>query len=192
MPTEIQWTDETWNPVTGCTRVSPGCAHCYIERTPPFRMAGRTFARVGNEETTGVIMHENRLEQPLHWRKPRRVFVCSLADLFHESVPFEYVDRVFAVIEQSPQHVFQVLTKRPERMRDYFASRTRLATDSSALKSADPVLYLDVPQLWLGVSIENARDCIPDSGSRPPRGVESRTCVSPIPSGLPSELSWRP
>lgn len=151
---KIEWTDATWNPVTGCTRVSAGCAHCYIERTPPFRMEGRRFDAKGS---TGVRLHPERLEQPLRWRKPRRVFVNSLSDLFHDDVPFEYVDRVFAVIEQSPDHTFQVLTKRPERMRDYFASRTKSPTDNSALKSADPVLYLDVPQLWLGVSIENAR-----------------------------------
>jgi protein gp37 len=104
-----------------------------------------------------VQLHPERLDQPLRWRRPRRVFVCSMADLFHELVPFEFIDLVFGVIERCPQHTFQVLTKRPERMRDYFASRTRSPLDNSALKSCDPILYQDVPQLWLGVSIENTR-----------------------------------
>src|SRR5690606_3229296 len=89
--TKIQWTEATWNPTTGCTKVSAGCAQCYIERTPPFRMAGRKFVK-GH---IPIVFHENRLEQPLKWRKPRRVFVNSLSDLFHEDVPDEFIRRVF-------------------------------------------------------------------------------------------------
>jgi hypothetical protein len=105
-------------PVTGCTRVSPGCANCYIERTPPFRMAGRRFEIVGQESTTGVTLHPDRLEQPLHWRKPRRVFVCSLATsstTTSRRVPARRVRDDGLPSE----HVFQVLTKRPERMRAF-------------------------------------------------------------------------
>lgn len=116
--TGIQWTDATWNPVTGCTRVSEGCRNCYIERTPPFRMAGRHFVN----GTTGVQLHPDRLEQPLRWKKPRRIFVNSLSDLFHEAVPDEFITAVFGVMAAAPQHTFQVLTKRPERMRAWFSS----------------------------------------------------------------------
>lgn len=95
--THIQWTDATWNIVTGCTRISDGCTHCYIERTPPFRIQGRSFDGPQIGATTGVQLHPDRLGWPLHWRKPRRIFVCSLADLFHEQVPDEFIARAFAV-----------------------------------------------------------------------------------------------
>lgn len=152
----IEWTDEVWNPVTGCTRVSPGCAHCYIERTPPFRMQGRRFARVGNEETTGVRLHPERLEVPLRTRKPTTWFVNSLSDLFHEDVPYEYVRDVFNVMRRcdgglvaatgrrEPAHTFQVLTKRPERALELWRDRKLGFVDWP-------------PHVWLGVSIENAR-----------------------------------
>src|SRR5688500_5998333 len=115
---KIQWTETTWNILSGCTRVSDGCDHCYIERTPPFRMAGRRFDKPGIGGTTGVKLHPERLEQPLHWRKPRRVFVNSLADLFHEDVPAEFIAKAFAVMRATPQHTYQLLTKRHARMRN--------------------------------------------------------------------------
>lgn len=134
----IQWTDATWNPTTGCTKVSPGCANCYITRTPPFRIAGRRFDRSG---TTGVELHPDRLDAPLSWRKPRRVFVNSLSDLFHESIDFAFIDRVFDVMARTPQHTYQILTKRAERMRDY-----------SWLPS-----FVVLPHVWMGASVENRR-----------------------------------
>src|SRR5947209_1267587 len=106
----IEWTDATWNVVTGCTKISPGCAHCYIDRTPPFRMAGRKFEK-GH---IPLILHEDRLEKPLHWKKPRRIFVNSLSDLFHKDVPNDFISRVFAVMALANWHTYQVLTKRPE------------------------------------------------------------------------------
>lgn len=117
---QIEWTDATWNPATGCTKISPGCAHCYIDRTPAFRIAGRKFVK-GH---IPLQLHPDRLDKPLHWRRPRMVFVNSLSDLFHKDVPFDFVDRVFAVMALCPQHTFQILTKRPERMAEYFSSRT--------------------------------------------------------------------
>lgn len=114
--TEIAWCDATWNPTSGCTRVSEGCRHCYIDRTPPFRMNGRKFVH----GTTGVQLHPDRLAQPLKWKTPRRIFVNSLSDLFHEDVPDAFIDRVFAVMGLAHQHTFQILTKRPERMRTWF------------------------------------------------------------------------
>jgi protein gp37 len=148
--TKIEWADATWSPVTGCSKVSPGCANCYIERTPPFRIEGRRFERVGTEETTGVRLHPDRLDQPLHWRKPRRVFVCSMADLFHEQVPSDYIRDVFSTMARCLQHTFQVLTKRPERMRQLFplfANRW-----AHYWWGGWPL-----PNVWVGVSIENAR-----------------------------------
>ena len=154
--TAIEWTHapgrrgETWNPVTGCTRVSPGCARCYIERTTAFRIAGRRFERVGNEETTGVVLHPERLDQPLRWQRPRLVFVNSLSDLFHEEVPDSFVWRVFETMRVARQHTFQVLTKRPERAKifisNYVTVGSRVSLDEFPL-----------PNVWLGVSIENSR-----------------------------------
>src|SRR5512138_537500 len=128
--TSIQWTDRTWNPVTGCTKVSAGCKYCYAERVFPRAYSrdrvpiiknGRdpdpaNDAHFRSRQFTDVRCHEGRLEQPLHWRKPQRVFVNSMSDLFHEDVPFEFIDQVFAVMKKASVHTFQILTKRPERM----------------------------------------------------------------------------
>ena len=126
--TGIEWTDSTWNPFIGCSRVSEGCRHCYAER-----LAGRFSAKTegvyagttktvnGLQVWTGEINRApaETLLKPLHWRAPRRIFVNSMSDLFHENVPDGWIDQVFAVMALCPQHVFQVLTKRPERMRAY-------------------------------------------------------------------------
>jgi protein gp37 len=159
----IEWTDETWNPVIGCTRVSPGCDHCYIERTPPFRMAGNRFLLDGEPShavgsTTGVMVRPDRLATPLRWRKPRRVFVNSLSDLFHARVSDEFIAEVWAVMGVTPWHTYQVLTKRPGRM------RAMLSRDSwfDAVERAAERLDLDaaripdgpLPNVWGGVSVE--------------------------------------
>jgi protein gp37 len=156
---QIQWTDATWNPITGCTKVSPGCAHCYIERTPAFRIHGRAFVR----GATDLRLHDNRLEQPLHWRKPRRVFVNSLSDIFHADVPDAFIDRIFAVMALSQRHTFQILTKRPERLRAYFADPHALSFRWSVeceglgwtLTDAAIRALWPLPNVWLGVSVEN-------------------------------------
>ncbi len=125
--TKIEWTDATWNPVRGCSRVSPGCQHCYAER-----MARRSDRPGGAYEGLTVLAHDGprwngkvrlvpeKLDEPLRWRKPRMVFVNSMSDLFHEDIPNEFIAAVFGVMAASPQHTFQVLTKRAERMRDWF------------------------------------------------------------------------
>src|SRR3990167_5970484 len=121
MSTKIEWTDETWNPVTGCTKVSQGCKNCYAERLWP-KVSAAEAKREGWDKPRAfpdVRCHPERLEAPLHWKKPRRIFVNSMSDLFHEDVPFIFIDRVFAVMALCPQHTFQILTKRPERMREY-------------------------------------------------------------------------
>ena len=155
--TGIEWTDVTWNPVTGCRKVSPGCQHCYAE----------TFARRGMGPWKGrrfedVRTHADRLDAPLRWRKPRRVFVNSMSDLFHEDVPDDFIDRVFAVMLLARRHTFQVLTKRPERMRSYVRPGARLRVTVEAGRLADdgrgslsePIAW-PLPNVWLGVSCED-------------------------------------
>lgn len=103
----IEWTDATWNPVTGCTKVSPGCKYCYAERLTK---------RFGQQRFSDIVLHPDRLELPLRWRAPKMVFVNSMSDLFHERVPFEFIDSVFEVVRRASHHTFQVLTKRPDRL----------------------------------------------------------------------------
>lgn len=139
----IEWTDATWNPTTGCTKVSPGCANCYIAGTPPFRMAGRKFDEKGH---IPIKFHSQRLSQPLRWRKTRLVFVNSLSDLFHEDIPDAFVVRVYGVMVAAYWHVFQVLTKRPERRRQLLSSpefREAVAAEAARqinmLRGKDPL-----------------------------------------------------
>lgn len=133
--TGISWTDSTWNPVTGCTKVSPGCAHCYAEALFQRPYPGRAF--------TDVRVHADRLDQPYSWRRPRRVFVNSMSDMFHESIRDRDIARIFQTMELTPRHSYQVLTKRPERMRDFMRAHWRAAERS--------------PNVWLGVSVEDQR-----------------------------------
>lgn len=129
----IEWTDSTWNPITGCTLVSEGCRHCYAAQLAATRLQNhpsrKGLARVnaaGEAKFTGEVrLNEQWLDQPLRWRRPRRIFVVAHGDLFHEGVPDEWIDRVFAVMALAPQHTFQVLTKRPERMRNYMLGLER-------------------------------------------------------------------
>ncbi len=124
--TGIAWTDATWNPLRGCTRVSSGCENCYAEKVAA-RFSGpglpyEGLATRGPARWTGKVrLAEKHLDDPLRWRRPRRIFVNSMSDLFHESVPDEWIDRIFAVMALAPQHTFQVLTKRPGRMRSYLS-----------------------------------------------------------------------
>lgn len=175
--TSIEWTDATWNPVRGCSPVSPGCKRCYAEI-----MAGRFcgpgkpfegFVQIGKNGNPGphwtgkVELIEKHLHDPLHWREPRRIFVNSMSDLFHEALPDEAIDGVFAVMALCPQHTFQVLTKRPERMRQWFREdRSGLIAHrlSNVVCRSEPVdrlnmkLYVwPLPNVWLGVSIEDQK-----------------------------------
>lgn len=138
--TKIEWTDATWNPVTGCTKVSQGCKHCYAEREWP-RLTNLVPSYAGRD-FTDVRTHADRLDQPLHWKRPRRVFVNSMSDLFHESVPDEFIEQVLITTIHARHHVFQILTKRPSRMRDVM----RRWTDMNGRAQ---------PNLWLGVSVED-------------------------------------
>lgn len=122
--TKIEWTDAVFNPVTGCTPISSGCLNCYARR-----MARRLAGQHGYPEAPhefDITLHPDRLEQPLRWQKPRMVFVGSMSDIFHADVPFEFIDKIFAVIALCPQHVFQILSKRPERMKTYLSATDRV------------------------------------------------------------------
>ncbi len=130
---KIEWTDKTWNPITGCTKVSPGCAHCYAE------MMSRRLKAMGKPKYANgfnLTIHEECLSEPISWKNPHFIFVCSMSDLFHQDIPFSFVDKVMGTIRRTPQHRYQILTKRAERMWKYFCGRT-------------------VPDnVWLGVTVE--------------------------------------
>jgi protein gp37 len=145
----IEWTEATWNPVTGCTKISPGCANCYAE-TISLRFGWSKQPWMPEREAENVVLHPDRLDQPLRWRRPRMVFVNSMSDLFHERIPESYVRDVFETMARAPQHTYQVLTKRPERALKLFqldALRGRTGAASE----------WPLPNVWMGVSIENAR-----------------------------------
>lgn len=152
MPTKIEWTQETWNPTTGCTKISAGCTHCYAER-----MARRLAGRYGYPKAPhhfDVTLRPERLGQPLHWKKPCMIFVNSMSDLFHEDVPDEFILRVFDIIAMTPQHTYQILTKRPLSMLDWYERMTQrgyLAVQEPDGRICDNV--------WLGVSVEKPEYC---------------------------------
>jgi protein gp37 len=170
--TNIEWTDATWNIITGCTLVDEGCRNCYaahlIANWPaignhPSRKGLARQNAAGEARFTGEVrFNEQWLDQPLRWKKPRRIFVCAHGDLFHESVPDEWIDRVFAVMALASQHTFQVLTKRPERAAAYLNDRYRradIATQMRAIadiEASDSVMVLwPLPNVWLGTSISD-------------------------------------
>lgn len=117
--TKIEWTDKTWNPITGCTKISAGCANCYAEV-----MSRRLQAMRQEKYINGftLTMHEDVLAEPKQWKKPHNIFVCSMSDLFHKDVPFTYIDKVMKTINDTPHHKYQILTKRADRMNEYFTS----------------------------------------------------------------------
>ena len=189
--THIEWTDATWNPITGCSVKSPGCTHCYAMRLAGTRLRdhpsreGLTVDTKAGPVWNGTVrFNEAWLTEPLKWRRPRRIFVCAHSDLFHENVPFGWIDRVFAVMAMAPHHTFQVLTKRPERMQDYASNprrpyqiaRTALdlfidgrlpkgtagaeqwpVQSEGDVDSPDDVRlkHWPLPNVWLGVSVED-------------------------------------
>lgn len=165
MSTGIEWTDEVWNPVTGCSKVSPGCAHCYAEEVHRRRLDGihgyPPFLPWTPENAREiVVMRHDRLELPLKWRKPRRVFVNSMSDLFHEEVTADFIIRVFVTMAQAEDHTFQILTKRPERMRDLLNNATfelKVRDKAELDRGTDWQCPWPLPNVWLGTSIENRR-----------------------------------
>ncbi len=165
---KIEWTDASWNPIRGCSRVSEGCCNCYAERVSArFSGPGQPYEglaemketiqprgqewnanwRVKEPRWTGEIRFiPELLERPLHWRRPRKIFVNSMSDLFHEKVPQDWIAQIFNVMWRCPRHTFQILTKRPERMREVMADLT-----------AHSMMFMDkpLPNVWLGVSVED-------------------------------------
>ena len=135
LKSKIEWTENTWNPVTGCTKISAGCANCYAEM-----MSKRLCAMKQEKYKNGfqLTVHPGSLEEPFFWKKPHVIFVCSMSDLFHEKVPDSFIDRIIEVVAKTPQHNYQILTKRADRMSSYFAGK-------------------DIPvNLWLGTTVEVA------------------------------------
>ena len=184
MATGISWTDETWNPATGCSHVSAGCEHCYAE-TLSLRRGWSEKPWTAPNAAENVILHPKRLDQPFRWKAPRRIFVNSMSDLFHEQIPDEFIAAVFGVMAARPQHTFQILTKRPERMREWFRtvetwterSRAVFGDDTSDWRrwhclvaaainhigggklsgACSGLTPWPLPNVWLGVSIEQDR-----------------------------------
>lgn len=155
--TSIEWTDVTWNPVRGCSLVSAGCANCYaMKQAHRFSRPGQPYAGLtalgpqGPRWTGKVTLVPDALDEPLHWRKPRRVFVNSMSDLFHEAVPDEFVHQVFAVMASASRHTFQILTKRQERMRQWVTEFPQRDREQTISWRSWPL-----PNVQLGVSIED-------------------------------------
>lgn len=162
----IAWTDETWNPTSGCTKVSQGCKHCYAET-----MAKRLQAMgtKGYENGFKITLQPHKLVEPIRWTRPRRVFVNSMSDLFHENIPADYLDGVFAVMALAKQHTFQILTKRPERMLAYMLDDGRKVSVQNVVdemetwdggfipddQCAPLISEWPLPNVWLGVSVED-------------------------------------
>jgi len=144
----IEWTDSTWNPVTGCTKVSPGCKHCYAETfAERFRgVPGHPF-----EQGFDLKLWPERLGMPLRWKEPKMIFVNSMSDLFHEMVPDEYIKRVFDVMIRADHHIFQLLTKRSERLMQWTRENYRMVNEKV---NGRPLLP---KHIWLGVSVENQK-----------------------------------
>jgi len=140
--TAIEWTNKTWNPVTGCSKVSEGCRNCYAERISlRFGRSKKPWTHPNAAEN--VVLHPDRLAAPLGWREPSMVFVNSMSDLFHEMVPFDFIDSVFEAMAAARQHTFQILTKRPERADEWRRTTTYLGGGDS------------LANVWIGVSIES-------------------------------------
>jgi len=199
--TKIEWTDATWNPVTGCSVVSPGCTNCYAMKLAgtrlkhtPSRQGLTRDSKAGPVWTGEVRLNEQWLDQPLRWRRQRKIFVCAHGDLFAESVPDKWIDKVFAVMALAPQHTFQVLTKRAARMLEYVTARlTDNADDVRAMLTAFHAphgkycaeMAWPLPNVWLGVSAEDqarADERIPELLATPAavRFVSAEPLLGPI------------
>jgi protein gp37 len=171
----IEWTEATWNPVTGCTKVSPGCDNCYAET---FAERWRGIPGHAYENGFDLTLRPERLDQPLRWRRPRMIFVNSMSDLFHERVPLTFIKRVFEVMGAADHHTFQVLTKRPGRM-------------ASVLEQVQPS---PLPNVWLGTSIELDKfTWRVDHVRRTPASVRFLSCeplLGPLPSLDLQDVDW--
>lgn len=156
---DIEWTDATWSPVIGCTKESPGCKNCYAEREVETRWSKNPRSMWFGRKFTDVGLRPQALSQPLGWRKPRRIFVCPRADLFHPDVPYDFIAAVFGAMALTRRHTYQVLTKRAERMRDFFVSIGPEQVREFTLRNAGRMMsggwQWPLPNVHLGVSVEN-------------------------------------
>lgn len=169
----IEWTESTWNPITGCSKISPGCKHCYAER-----MAKRLQAMGNPSYANGfdVTLHHRLLDRPLQWKKPQKIFVNSMSDLFHEDVPFDFIQEIFAVMRQASWHQFQILTKRSDRLREL----------DSQIDWSDHV--------WMGVSVENQDytfriDHLRETGAKV-KFLSLEPLLGPLPALNLSGIDW--
>jgi protein gp37 len=163
MSTGIEWTDETWNPTTGCDRVSSGCDNCYaLGMAKRLKAMGQPdYQTDGDPKTSGpgfgLAIHPHRLNLPLRWKKPRKVFVNSMSDLFHADVTWAHIAQVFAVMALAPQHTFQILTKRHARLRSLLSmtnAKRDILLSAQAMAEVDDIPW-PLPNVWLGVSVED-------------------------------------
>lgn len=161
----IEWTNATWNPVTGCDKVSPGCKHCYAERLSK-RLRAMGISKYANG--FNVAIHNDTLSIPYGWKKPRRIFVNSMSDLFHDDVPFFFINKVFSTMEKTWWHQYQVLTKRSERL---------LELDSRLIWA---------PNIWMGVSVEEAKYTIRIDHLRQTRAAIKFLSLEPLLGPLPN------
>lgn len=176
----IAWTDASWGVTTGCEKTSPGCKFCYAEREWARLVHLPIYA---GREFTDLACHPDRLDQPIRWRRPRMIFVDSMSDLFHKDVPDDFIDHVFAAMALAPQHTFQVLTKRADRMRDYLSAEhraayvegraKRMARERNTPIPAGKGLVWPLPHVWIGVSVEN-QAC---ANERIPRLLETPAAI---------------
>ena len=148
---KIEWTERTWNPITGCSKMSMGCKYCYAERQAVW-LSGMGKSGYDPKDPFGVKFHADRLDIPTTWRKPSMVFVCSMGDLFHGEVEMGWLDQVFRIMAQTPQHTYQVLTKRPGAMREYLRMTGRVDRMVKQLG-----LKFPLPNVWLGTTVEHQR-----------------------------------
>ena len=207
--TAIRWTGATWNPIAGCSKVSPGCANCYAEALS-LRYGRSVLPWTPENAAANVVLHPERLRLPLTWADPRRVFVNSMSDLFHELAPADYIARVFAVMARADRHTYQILTKRPERMaamvsdprfrrevaQHYIESTDappRLRTLNEPLEDSERSGW-PLPNVWLGTSIENDRwtgraDALRQTPAAV-RFISAEPLLGPLPSLDLAGIDW--
>ncbi len=217
--TGIEWTDATWNPVTGCDRTSPGCDNCYALTMAARlkRMGQANYQNDGDPRTSGpgfgVTCHPHMLDHPLQWRRPRRIFVNSMSDLFHPSVPYEFIVQVFAVMALASQHTFQVLTKRPQRMEAVLGATNpgfKPDVDTAAFELAaelsrqyewhsgytgfSTIETYWLPNVWLGTSIESDKYAFRADRLRftpaAVRFISAEPLLGPLPSLDLTGIDW--
>jgi protein gp37 len=201
MPTGIEWCDETWNPTTGCDRTSPGCDHCYaLDMAARLKAMGSAgYQNDGDPRTSGpgfaLTMHEDRLDQPIRWKRPRRIFVNSMSDLFHTDVTDSFRLDVWQVMGAARQHTYQILTKRPQAMGQFCRRLAWVYPPKTNVTTGEP--YLDIeqesrditemlPNVWLGTSIENDTFTFRASHLRQTPAVVRFLSLEPLLGPLPS------